>query len=137
MTRKCTNWCVLLSPPHRVHSLALAIANLGMLKRCLEEQERKDRGTGDRGGGYLYMGLIIPRLSFLISRPAIVFSIPLFIRHFKNSLIIHKEKTKGITVNSLYSGHCRDLEVVSSLVRVRNSGSLFQSNVCNLFLAGI
>ena len=41
------------------------------------------------------------------------------------------------TVNSLYSGHCRDLEVVSSLARVRNSGSLFQSNVCNLFLPGI
>ena len=38
-------------------------------------------------------------------------------------------------VNSLYSGHCRELEVVSSLARVRNSGSLFQSNICNLFLA--
>ena len=35
--------------------------------------------------------------------------------------------------NSLYSGHWRDLEVVSSLASVRNSGSLFQSNVCNLF----
>ena len=42
-----------------------------------------------------------------------------------------------ITVNSLYSGHCRDLELVSSLARVRNSGSLFQSNVCILFLPGI
>ena len=41
------------------------------------------------------------------------------------------------TVNSLYSGDCRDLELVSSLASVRNSGSLFQSNVCNLFLAGI
>ena len=42
-----------------------------------------------------------------------------------------------ITVNSLYSGHCRDLELMSSLARVRNSGSLFQSNVCNLFLPRI
>ena len=41
------------------------------------------------------------------------------------------------TVNSLYSGHCRDLELVSSVATVRNSGSLFQSNVCNLFLPGI
>ena len=38
----------------------------------------------------------------------------------------------GSTVTSLYSGHCRDLELVSSLARVRNSGSLFQSNVCIL-----
>ena len=37
------------------------------------------------------------------------------------------------TVNSLYSGHCRDLKLVSSVARVRNSGSLFQSNVCNFF----
>ena len=41
------------------------------------------------------------------------------------------------TVNSLYSGHCRDLKLVSSVARVRNSGSLFQSNVCNSFLPGI
>ena len=38
------------------------------------------------------------------------------------------------TVNSLYSGHCRDLKLVSSVARVRNRGSLFPSNVCNLFL---
>ena len=38
----------------------------------------------------------------------------------------------GSTVTSLYGGHCRDLELVSSLARVRNSGSLFQSNVCIL-----
>ena len=37
------------------------------------------------------------------------------------------------TVNFLYSGHCRDLKLVSSVARVRNSGSLFQSNVCNFF----
>ena len=30
----------------------------------------------------------------------------------------------------------KDLELVSSLARVHNSGSLFQSNVCNLFSAG-
>ena len=41
------------------------------------------------------------------------------------------------TVNSLYSGHSRDLKLVSSVARVRNSWSLFQSNVCNLFLPGI
>ena len=29
----------------------------------------------------------------------------------------------GTTVNSLYSGHCRDRELVSSLARVSNSGS--------------
>ena len=44
---------------------------------------------------------------------------------------------EAITVNFLYSGHCRDLELVSSLARVRNSGSLFQSNVCNLVFPGI
>ena len=41
------------------------------------------------------------------------------------------------TVHFLHSGHCMDLELVSSLVRVRNSGSLYQSNVCKLFLPGI
>ena len=41
------------------------------------------------------------------------------------------------TVNSRYSGHCKDLELVSSFARVRNSGSVFQSNVCSLFLPGI
>ena len=41
------------------------------------------------------------------------------------------------TVNSLYSGHCRDLELVSSLARVCKSGSLFQSNISNIFLQGI
>ena len=35
----------------------------------------------------------------------------------------------GSKVTSLYSGHCRDLNLVSLLARVRNSGSLFQSNV--------
>ena len=30
------------------------------------------------------------------------------------------------TVNSLYSGHWRELELVFSLARVCNSGSLFQ-----------
>ena len=32
-----------------------------------------------------------------------------------------------------YSGHCRDLKLVSSLARVRNSESLFQSIICNFF----
>ena len=47
------------------------------------------------------------------------------------------KKDSGNTVNSLYSGHCGDLELVSSLARVHNSGSLFQSNICKLFLPGI
>lgn len=38
------------------------------------------------------------------------------------------------TVNSLYSGPCRDLKLVFSLARVCNSGSLFQSNICNVCL---
>ena len=41
------------------------------------------------------------------------------------------------TVNSLYTGPSRDLELVSSLARVRNSGSSFQSNVCKIFLPRI
>ena len=44
------------------------------------------------------------------------------------------------TVNLLCSGHCKDLELVTSLARVRNSGSLFQvfqANVCNLVFPGI
>ena len=43
-----------------------------------------------------------------------------------------KTTTKTTTVNSLYCGHCEDLELVSSF-----SESLFKSNVCNLFLPGI
>ena len=39
-----------------------------------------------------------------------------------------------IKINSLYSGHCWDLELVSSLAGVRNCGSLFQSNIS--FFAG-
>ena len=41
------------------------------------------------------------------------------------------------TINSLYRGNCRDCELVSSLARVHNSRSFFQSNVRNLFLPGI
>ena len=37
------------------------------------------------------------------------------------------------TVNSLYSGHCRDLDSMSSLARVRNSGSLFQSGASVIY----
>ena len=37
------------------------------------------------------------------------------------------------TVNSLYSGQCRGLELVSLLARVRKSESLFQSILCNFF----
>ena len=40
------------------------------------------------------------------------------------------------TINSLYGGHFRDFELVSSLARVRNSGSLILSNLCSLFLPG-
>ena len=41
------------------------------------------------------------------------------------------------TVDSLYCGHCRDLELVSSSARVHNRGSLLQSNLCSLFFPGI
>ena len=37
------------------------------------------------------------------------------------------------TVNSLYSGRCRNLGLLFSLARVRYSGNLFQSNICNLW----
>ena len=50
---------------------------------------------------------------------------------------IMNSTTRQYTVNSVYSGHCRDPELVSTLARVRNSGSLFQSNVCDIFLSGI
>ena len=40
------------------------------------------------------------------------------------------------TVNSLNCGHLRDRELLSLIARVRNSANLYQSNVCNLFLAG-
>ena len=40
------------------------------------------------------------------------------------------------TVNSRYSGHPRDRDLVYVIVRVHNSGSLFQSNVCNITFAG-
>ena len=42
-----------------------------------------------------------------------------------------------VAVNSLYSGHCRDLELESSLAKVVKSRCLYQSNICNLFLPGI
>ena len=41
------------------------------------------------------------------------------------------------TVNSLYSGDCKDLELVSSLASVRNSDSWFHSNSYKLVLRGI
>ena len=47
------------------------------------------------------------------------------------------KKDSGNTVNSLYSRHCGDLELVSSLARAHSSGRLFQSNICKLFLPGI
>ena len=52
--------------------------------------------------------------------------------HFE---VIRKEKklfSFSSTVNSFYSRHCRDLELLSSLARVRYSGNLFQSNICKI-----
>ena len=40
------------------------------------------------------------------------------------------------TVNSLYCLHPWDRELVFSIARVRNSGTLFPSNICNLFCQG-
>ena len=50
----------------------------------------------------------------------------------KESMVI----VTNVKVNSFYIGHYRDLELASSLARVRNSESSFQSNVRNLFLPG-
>ena len=43
----------------------------------------------------------------------------------------------GHTVKSPYKGHCGDLELLSSLARVRNCGSLFQPNICTFFAWGL
>ena len=51
---------------------------------------------------------------------------------------VTKEYDKShFIVNSFYSGHRRALELVATLTRVRNSGSLFQLNNHDLFLPGI
>ena len=59
------------------------------------------------------------------------------ITNFKPKIAPRKYKTGqncfAVTVKSLYSGLCRDLELLSSLGGVCNRGTLFQSNVCNLF----
>ena len=44
---------------------------------------------------------------------------------------------KPIPMNSPNRGHCRDLESVSSICRVHNSGNLFQSIICKTFSPGI
>ena len=41
----------------------------------------------------------------------------------------NKQTNKRCTVNSLYSGHLSDLDLVPSIARARNGGSLFQSNI--------
>ena len=51
-------------------------------------------------------------------------------------IIIQKHPPLDSTVTSLYSGHCRDFELVSSLARAHSSESVFQSNVCNIFCRG-
>ena len=51
-------------------------------------------------------------------------------------IIIQKHPPFDSTVTSLYSGHRRDFELVSSLARAHSSESLFQSNVCNIFCKG-
>ena len=63
----------------------------------------------------------------------------IFFLFFQPQCLIYKQKleAKLITVNYFSSGHCRDLEFVSTLPRVSNSGILFLSNLCNLFLPGI
>ena len=59
---------------------------------------------------------------------------------FKDIQNINKKLNNFIDIqfNSLYRGQPRDLELVwlvSSLARVRNSWSLFQSNACKLLFA--
>ena len=41
----------------------------------------------------------------------------------------------GCTVNSPYSDYCRDLQLMSSLARVCNGGSLYHLNICHLIFA--
>ena len=53
--------------------------------------------------------------------------------HVFDKITRGKKERRGVTVNYLYNGHCRDLGLVSSLGGVRNSGSLPQSNICNSF----
>ena len=48
-----------------------------------------------------------------------------------------RELILSTTVNFLYSRQCRDLELTSSLARVRRSWSLFQSNISNIVLQDI
>ena len=48
-----------------------------------------------------------------------------YIAFIKFIVMEHVQLRLTYTVNSLYSGHGRDLKLVSSVARVRNSGSLF------------
>ena len=57
--------------------------------------------------------------------------------HFKKPCAHFLLSLWKVQLYSLYCGHHWDLVLVSSLARVRNNGSSFQSNVCNLFLPGI
>ena len=61
------------------------------------------------------------------------FSLSLLNKYKENHFINYGQKTCSYInmprVNSIYGGHCRDRELVSSLARVHNSGSLYQSNI--------
>ena len=56
----------------------------------------------------------------------------------RQAIMINNFKTtENASVNSFYCGHSglpRGRELMSLVAGVRNSGNLFQSNVCNLFL---
>ena len=85
-----------------------------------------DRCTSTENGLFAFLGGCVCHIFGQI--------ISFRVKELNNSNLIG---SRHITVNSIYCGHCRDLELVSSLARVRNSESLFQSNVCNLFSPGI
>ena len=59
--------------------------------------------------------------------------LPMQYYHFEVMRSEKKLLSCSSTVNSLYSGHCRDLELLSSLARVHYGMNLFQSNISNLW----
>ena len=81
--------------------------------------------------------IYIIMLALINERSGQVSFFPKFIGALQSSSKWFSENT-DITIYSQlslsFSGHFRDLELVSSLARVRNSGSLFQSNICNVCL---
>ena len=75
--------------------------------------------------------------STAINLPIIIQSIRRLYYLLRTGKILKSPLTNANTIYSPYRGHCGDLgwpwPVVSSLTRVRDSGSLFHSNICIFF----